>query len=208
MTVTEQRKQYVNFTEPFLRFSFSALARKSLVKNLQTMDDLAIKSDLAIGTFMNGKTMINMQLVRDKIRNVLWLYDQLMKNKTNLVTRLDEALYKIYHERYAFIQEEPKNLYLASKDCSLKMLQDQNLYVPGEYAIAFRHDSEYLQTFNNAIKFIKYKGYLKRLIRKHFYNPKCMNGGKSINHQQQQQHYYFVHLIISICFTLYWTTIR
>ena len=87
------------------------------------------------------------------------------------------------------------------------MLQDQNLYVPGEYAIAFRHDSEYLQTFNNAIKFIKYKGYLKRLIRKHFYNPKCMNGGKSINHQLQQ-HYYFVHLIISICFTLYWTSIR
>ena len=201
MTVTEKRKQYVNFTEPFLRFSFSALARRSLVKNLQTMDDLAIKSDLAIGTFMNGKTMINMQLVRDKIRNVQWLYDQLLRNKTNLVTRLDEAMYKIYHERYAFIQEEPKNLYLASKDCSLKMLNDQNLYVPGEYAIAFRHDSPYIQKFNNAIKFIKYKGYLKRLIRKHFYNAQCMNSAYS---QHWQQHYFY-QLIISVSLTLYWT---
>ncbi|OTF79138.1 glutamate receptor 1-like protein [Euroglyphus maynei] len=207
MTVTEKRKQFVNFTEPFLRFSFSALARRSLVKNLQTMDDLAVKSDLSIGTFMNGKTMINMQLVRDKIRNVQWLYDQLLKNRSkNLVTKLDDAMYKIYHEHYAFIQEEPKNLYLASKDCQLKMLYDQNLYVPGEYAIAFRHDSPHIQTFNNAIRFIKYKGYLKRLIRKHFYNPQCMNGAS--NHQQQNYLFQLLIVSISLSLSLYWTTIR
>lgn len=144
------------------------------------MDDLAIKSDLAIGTFANGKTMHSMQLVQNKIRNVRWLYNQILKNNSNFVYSMNDALLKVHTEPYAFIQEEPKNLYYSSMNCSLKTLYDQNLYVPGEYAIAFHHESPYIGQFDKAIRLIKNKGTLKRLIRKHFYDVPCQNGHPTI----------------------------
>lgn len=144
------------------------------------MDDLAIKSNLSIGTFANGKTMHAMQLVQSKIRNVRWLYNQILKNNSNFVYNMNDALLKIQTEPYAFIQEEPKNLYYSSMDCSLKTLYDQNLYVPGEYAIALHQESPYIGQFDRAIKMIKNKGKLKRLIRKHFYDVQCQNGNPAL----------------------------
>ncbi|UXI20900.1 DNA damage-regulated autophagy modulator protein 2-like [Sarcoptes scabiei] len=183
MTVTEQRARFVSFTEPFLRFSFSALVRRSLAKNLDTIDDLAIKSNLSIGTFMNGRTLLSMQIVRNDIRNVRWLYNKILQNDSNFVTEISKAIHKIKTEPYAFLQEEPKNLYHSSQDCSLKTLRDQNFYLPSEYAIAVPKGSPHIETFNKAIRMLKSKRAIDRLIRKYFGNAHCSSGStRSIVH--------------------------
>ena len=88
----------------------------------------------------------------------------------------DEVMDRIRKEPFAFIQEEPKSLHEASKDCSLTVLKDPNYYINGRFAIAFRKDSPYLPLFNKAIIQLRDSGFLDHLKRKHF-NVGCLRSG-------------------------------
>lgn len=145
-----------------------------------------------------------MQRVRQEIRNVRWLYNQIVKRQSNMVKSLDEALYKVHHEPYAFIQEEPKNLHLASRDCSLKVLRDQNYYLQSEYAIAMRKDSPYLKQFDWAIKQMQYDGELERLKKKYL-SSECNNGTIPLVNQPLSVLLIHILLIAVSCLFLFWS---
>lgn len=156
--------------------------KKSLAGNLKTIDDLAIKSNLSIATFYGGNTLKNLKRLTE-VRNIRWIYERIMRDEKNLIRNKKLVLQKVLNESYAFIQEEPSNSYYAINNCQLKVLTDQNFYVEGEYAIAFRSDSPYIGIFNQTLRKMKQDGVLERIKRRHFYN-KC-NGGATLNPNKQ-----------------------
>lgn len=173
MTMNSMRAQYVQFTRPFLTFSISAIVQRKYAHNLANIDDLAVKTstrNLTIGTYRNGNTMNTMSRLKQSIRNIRWLYTRMLSNESNLVSSSAQALDKVVHEPFAFVQEEPKNMYWAKKNCALKVLPDQNAYYVGQYGIAFHHqaDPNLVGAFNRSIEHLAARGKLRRLKRKYF----------------------------------------
>lgn len=196
--MTEARKKYVAFTDPIYTFSISALVRADKAKYLETIDDLAMKSNLSVGAFRTGNTIINIRRLTT-LRNIRWLYKRMKPEEENLVGSLHEAMRNVHSSSYAFMQEEPKNQFLANQNCSLKVLTDPNSYVEGVYAIAFAKDSPYLEVFNQALRDMRKKGVLRRL-RDLYFKDKC---GRSSAHSST--HHYpilLMMLLLSVTFSI------
>ena len=138
MTVVSSREQFVAFTYPFFTFSISALVRRSLAQSKYgTLNKLVERSNISIGTYVGSSTLLSMSRMRQNIVPIRKLYERIMLDESNLIASADQslALHKIHNEPFAFIQEEPRNAFLASQDCSLMTLTlyDHKSYFFGKY---------------------------------------------------------------------------
>src|SRR6218665_2558015 len=106
MTILPARERYIHFTKPFFSFSISALINKKNVKNLKTIDDLAVKSNLSVGVLSPSNTLVGMTTLKKDVRNIRWLYERIMSNESNLIKNNEDALKRVFHEPFVFLQEE------------------------------------------------------------------------------------------------------
>ena len=150
MTVTEERKQFVNFSEPYYVSSQVMLVHKD-DNTINTFDDLVGKNiGVVIGT--TGDTIMS---EKDGINNE--------KFDTGAAAVL--ALKEKKISAVVFDKEPCKNF--AKYNDDIKLVESDA--VEENYAIALRkEDTEFLEKINSGLSQIMTNGKYKKLIEKNF----------------------------------------
>jgi ABC-type amino acid transport substrate-binding protein len=170
ITVTDARKKYVDFTEPFIETGISALIHKSNIGNMKSFKDLADQHEILYGSYRMGSTYNSFSESRDPTIRKMYLY--MARNPDVLVDNSKEGVNRVNNSRYAFIIETSLAEFLSGKYCNLTYIEDKLSHFPRQYAIALPKDSPLKKSFNNAIKELKASGTLDRLEAK-YWNNEC-----------------------------------
>ncbi|XP_054161117.1 glutamate receptor ionotropic, kainate glr-3-like [Oppia nitens] len=149
ITVTDERRQLIDFTDPLLNYSISALIHKSNVGNMRSFNELADQTRITYGALRNGDTMKMFDGSGDMVvRRMLALM-----NSTGVpVDSLPEAVFRVRSERYAFIADSITIQQLARDNCDMTVIVNNWPQFRRSVAIALPKGSPYLRTFNSLIK--------------------------------------------------------
>ncbi|KAF7490354.1 putative glutamate receptor [Sarcoptes scabiei] len=183
LTVTESRKRYVDFTEPFLENQLAAIIRRDDAVGLRTLEDLVTLNEinhrpdippterrglLTYGTYRTGATYYHLSKNKDPIAKKI--YEWMFRNPDALVTSAKEGFDRVNVGHYAFIVESTFAEYLTGIYCNLTMLYDTRSLYPRRFGIALPKGSPYVQEFNKAIRELKSSGIIQRLRHKYWIN--------------------------------------
>jgi len=179
LTVTDFRKDLVQFTEPFMVVQLSALVQKANAQNLTTLEDLVqrnqqiTKSDeqIGYGVIGTGSTIAQLAQTTDPIGKAI--YDSIEANKpcSKFTTYLDGVdRVKETGNKFAMIGASSVAEYIARNNCALKVLPDNRTLHQRDFAIALQKGSNYLESFNKAIRELKSDGTIERLRQDYWAN--------------------------------------
>lgn len=170
LTITDSRRRYVDFTEPFMDLGLAALIHKSNVGEMKTFQDLADQDRVSYGTFRYGSIYYYFSDSFDPIIRKMYL--MMAKHPQHMVTSTREGVDNVNSTQYAFIVESTMAEYLTSINCNLTFIDDQMKHFPRQYAIAVPKGSPYKEAFNKAIRKLKANGRLEQ-IKKKYWSNKC-----------------------------------
>ena len=172
ITVTDIRKKFVDFTEPFMETSIVVLIHKKYANNITSFRDLTQQTDIKYGTFKNGTTYLLFQYSTDP--TLQEMYRQMNTNPEGFVhpKNSKEGIKRVKTTPYAFIVEKTLADKITGQECDLTYIEDQNnLINPRQFAIALPKGSPHLETFNSAIRQLKSVGGVDRIRDR--YRRKC-----------------------------------
>ncbi|XP_054160127.1 probable glutamate receptor [Oppia nitens] len=183
ITVTDPRKRFVDFTEPFMENDIAILVNKKNVGNIRSFKDLS-DSDLAYGTYRSGSTHHLFSQSTDPVLHKV--YSQMEKHPDWMASNAKEGVDKVNSTKYAFIVEGSFAEFLTGLYCDLTYIQDKKQYSPRQYAIAMQKDSPYTARFNSAIKKLKQNGRLAQ-IKARYWKDRCEDESKTTNNNDNNR---------------------
>lgn len=177
MTITDERKNYVDFTEPIIRNQLSALIRKEDATGLTTMEDLVKKNQLAakstppgaivsFGVIKGGSTYQRLSSTADEVGREIFTAltpDTLMPSSAS-------AKEKVAAGGFAMIIESTMAEYIVGLNCNFTALSDTRNIHPRNHAIALTKGSPLLASINQAIQELKADGTMDSLKAKYWKN--------------------------------------
>ncbi|CAG2168021.1 unnamed protein product [Oppiella nova] len=150
ITVTKEREKYVDFTDPLLNYSVSALIHKSNVGGIRTFNQLADQTRITYGALRNGHTMKLFDASKDDM--VVRRMYALMNSTGVPVDDLREAVFRVRNDRYAFIGDTMTVQTLARGNCDFVVIADNRPAFRQYMAIVLPKGSNHLWIFNSVIK--------------------------------------------------------
>nr|XP_027204878.1 uncharacterized protein LOC113798522 [Dermatophagoides pteronyssinus] len=194
LEVTESRRKYVDFTEPFIENQLSAIISRDLNKlnqqqQFMSLQDLVQANDDSgsIDSQLNGP--INFVVVRNSAifdylsrsqhPTAKKIYESIM-NKSLLVDTANDGVDLVFRNpRYAFLVESTFAEDVIGQNCNLTMIMDRQSLFPRNFAIALVRGSPYLERFNQAIRELKNRGQVE-LLRQKYWTKICNEQGQQI----------------------------
>nr|XP_046908641.1 glutamate receptor ionotropic, kainate 5-like [Dermatophagoides farinae] len=205
LEVTESRRKYVDFTEPFIENQLSAIIRRDLNSELlsqsnqqnrtkyMSLQDL-VQANNEIKTTDPQQQQSNGPIIFGVVRNsaifdylsrsqnptARQIYESIMNNqdKSSLVNTANEGVDHVYRNpRYAFLVESTFAEDVIGQNCNLTMIMDRQSMYPRNFAIALVRGSPYLERFNQAIRELKARGQVE-LLRQKYWTKFCDKQGQ------------------------------
>ena len=165
LTVTEERKRYVDFSLPIMRLGVSALIHKTNADYIESFRDLPKQTRTLFGCIKGGRIL--KRFYESKDETIRQMYYKMMKTNS-LVSNKSEGIRRAKVDTYAFIQESADNEFIAANDCDLTSIRDYSDYFKTEYAIALPKHSPYRSKINFAIRKMEEKGDFDRIKAKYW----------------------------------------
>ena len=166
LTVTDERKQFVDFTEPFFQTGIAILIHKDNAINITSFRALAAHTDIKYGVLRNSATY-NL-FGQSNHSTISQIFTTMMENPEVFVESLKEGMDRVNSTRFALIVEQSIAEYIAGKNCQLTYVVDPDIRLPRQYAIALPRDSPYKEAFNSAISQLKSNRVIDRLRTKYW----------------------------------------
>ena len=176
ITITENRKQFVNFTEPFMESSLAILIRREYAKNITSFKDLSEQTAIRYGILRNGFTRKYFAQSNDTTIKKMNFYME--ANPWLYVDRISYGLESVWLSQFGFIVESSIAEYMAGKHCDLTFITDQNNYSTRQYAIAVPKESIYLDQLNMAIIELKENGTIEAMRNRYWRKCDVLNATK------------------------------
>ncbi|ESO10626.1 hypothetical protein HELRODRAFT_167133 [Helobdella robusta] len=177
ITVTDERKEAVDFTVPFMSVDLSLIMLKQEdgAKKISSAKDLLNQTDLKIGVLKDGSTHSFFRQTKDT--TFMKIYEAMIKDETNFVPSYQAGVEKIHKTttspKYAMIIESATaDYYTVQKPCdllSVKIINDTR-----NYALAVAKNWPQKEQLNKSIEELKKDGKLKELKTKWW--PSACNG--------------------------------
>lgn len=167
--MTDERTRYVDFTDPVLNYSTSALILRKNIGNIRTFQELADQTKIAYGSLRDSPTMKQFQESDDIVLQRMYA---LMRGRGVPVDSLREAVEKVKTTNYAFIADTLTIEGLAKHNCDLTVITDRRPYFRRHISIALPKGSKFLDIFNQFIKQLEEKGQLDD-IRGNYWKKSC-----------------------------------
>lgn len=176
LTITEERKRFVDFTEPIIENQLSALIRKEDATGLTTMEDLvkrnqeAAKSTppgaiVSYGVVKGGSTYSRLSSTTDEVGREIFS----ALRPESLMPSINSGKEKVVAEGgFAMIVESTMADYIVGQNCNLTALPDTRNIHPRLHAIALAKGSPYLEPINQAIRELKADGTMASLKAKYW----------------------------------------
>ena len=190
LTVTEERRQFVDFTEPFTLTEIAAIIHKNYSQEVQTFSDLYYQTDVTYGMIVGGSTNAYFQESKNPIIRKMYAFIQ--QNPGVLVRSTEEGIRRANYTNYAFIGESSSLEFAANVNCDLIVINDTLNEFPNferQYAFALKKQSKYLNAFNFALNEMNKSGELDEL-RSHYWISECFDE-YDINSSFHSFHRYF-----------------
>jgi len=168
LTVTDERKEFIDFTEPFMDSNLVILINTENAKNISSFQDLADQTDIEYGVIRWGMTYRLFSQSSDPVIRKMYL--KMASNPENLLKNSKVGIDRVIGSRFAFIMESPTAEYLCGRYCDLTYIDDKTKYFVRHYAIAMPKDSVYTTEFSSAISQLKASGRLTQLKAKYWPN--------------------------------------
>ncbi len=190
LTVTDERRRFVDFTEPYMKSRIAALIHKSNVGNMQTFGDLLDQTEVKYGLIYGSHTSRYFQESQKHI--IRKMYSFMVQNPEVLVQSYSNGIQRVNTTKYALIMDSAPLEFAAGTYCDLTVINDTmhefNDFTRN-YAIAFRRGHKYLAHFNEAINELKKNGQLDELKNNYWVND-CdneldINSSLSLNSSHQ-----------------------
>ncbi len=158
--MTDLRKQFVDFTEPFFETRVTILIHKNNVNNITSFSDLLNQNDLQYGMI---RGFIYHEFGQSSDPTISAIFRRISENPRLFVRNIREGIERVNATHFAFIVEKPYAQYITGEDCQFSLIDDPVHRFPRQYAIAMPKNSKYIQEFNSAINELKLNGGLTRL---------------------------------------------
>lgn len=144
--VTDEMREYVDFTEPFLSFRSSALIRRPKSKRrpqrIETVDQL-LASDLSYGVVDGSAAFRILSASNDERNRLMWRRIRESRS-SRIVASVKEGVDRARRENYAFVVDSSKAEYEATrKPCDLYATEPFLDLM--QYAFAMRKDDRRLR---------------------------------------------------------------
>ena len=168
ITIKEERKQFVDFTVPFIEGSIAIIVRKDNAENITSVADLADRTDISVGCLRGGSIYYN--LSRSEEPAIARLFER-MVHENSSVNSYREGAERAKSSKFAFLGESPVAQYFTSFDCELTSIKDETNLYPIQYGIAFPRGVEhlnYLNQVNAAITHLKSSGKINTLWNRYW----------------------------------------
>lgn len=176
ITVTDVRKKFVDFTDPFIETGIGILIHKRNAKNIRSFRDLADQTDVKYGTYRMSSTANLFAQSSDPV--IRRMNAEMTRNPDVFVGNAKEGVDRVNTTRYAFLVESTLAEFLSKIYCDLQYIEDQVNYFPRQYAIAMPKDSIYTQKFNSALKKLKQNGQLDK-IKARYWRDRCSENDRN-----------------------------
>lgn len=175
LTITDQRKQAVDFTEPFMTSHLAALVRSKDAQGYCTLGDLvrasfALPADspqrFAFSTITNGAINSALRHTRNPVGMQIsrWIEE----HPTYQVRSYSEGHERAEAGLFALLMYSSTAEFVAGSRCNLTVLQDDQEIYDTQFAIALPKGSSYLEPFSRAIRELKDE--IGELKAKHWVN--------------------------------------
>lgn len=176
LTITEARKEWVEFTTPFMTLQLAALIRREDAANISTLADLVKKNEkidsieekLSYGSITSGATIYQLSKSTDPVGQSI--FNWLQAHPKSMVNSMSLGLEHVNKGKYALIVESTFAEFMAGQNCNLTILKDDRGLYQREYAIALPKGSQWLEPFNKAIKELQTEGTIDQLKKIHWEN--------------------------------------
>ena len=167
MFATQHRLRAVDMTVPYMEVHATVLLRKpprGAEPKIISLEDLINQSEIKFGTLNAGVIKHAFRTSNNSVYKIMWR--KMLRFKNGALTRTNqEGIYKVRHEKYAFILPNTIGEYLSMRPpCDLITL-DPFLVTRG-YALGVQKGSVLLPKLNSAVRLLQKKGVLARLRRK------------------------------------------
>ena len=172
ITVKEERKQFVDFTVPFIEDSLAIIVSKENAEGITSVAGLADRTDISVGCLLHGSNYHD--LSRSEEPAIKRLFEQ-MVNESSFVNSYREGVEKAKSSKFAFLGESPIAQYVTSFDCDLTYIKDETNLFPLKYAMAFPKGVDhlnYVNQVNAAITHLKSSGRINTL-RNRYWKEDC-----------------------------------
>lgn len=179
ITVSNDRKEVVDFTRAFMTFDTVILMKKDNPMKIKSIKDLAGMQDVNVGILKRGTTYrLVMNSTDPNFKTVTRMIES---NPANLVSSVKEGVEMIRNSKdgkFVFIMESNSGDYWATHEpCDLEAVQVQ--LQPREYALAVKKGSPLKDLLDGAIAELENKKVLADLKKKRWDNQ-CGSTGTRI----------------------------
>jgi len=168
LAVTDQRKEVVDFSTPFMNSGvgiiYASTTRQALPFN--NLDELVNQSEVKYGAIIGGSTVAyiyEMSKTNEKFKKMVDFWEA---HPEYLMSSNYEGVEKVVNEegKFAFLTEVHAFGVLHEKYPSIMKVGD--IIVPREFAVAFPKGSPMLPKVNEAIEHLKESGQFNELLSK------------------------------------------
>lgn len=167
LTITNTRKKFVDFTEPFMSSTLSAaLNKENLPAGATALGDL-LSTNMTFTCIATGSTARTLKESTSPLGQSLW---KRISDAGALVSSNNEGIERVKATPTVLVTEHSYMEYLAGFDCQLAVLPDTSGLSNIQYGIAVQKSSPWLAPFNEAIKQLKAEGKLTELRKKYWKN--------------------------------------
>jgi len=169
MTVSEERREAVDFTEPFMTFGAAILMKKPRAgnkPNISSIKDLARQDVIKYGVIETGRTADFFRKSDDPAYMLMW---QEMSGNPDygMLPVSEEGIRRVRQSdgRYAFITEgTTADYWILRQPCDLVKVDGK--IDTRHYALAVRHNYQLKAKLNEALTQMENDGVLNQLKRK------------------------------------------
>ena len=176
MTISDKRKEAVDFTKPFMSFNTIALMKKTA--SITEVRQLAQQTAIQYGMVRDGSTADFFKGSSDKDFEKMW---KNIEDNNNLLTSIKEGTDRVKRENgtFAFIMESISAKYWTNeKPCDLEVVGEEELR-KGEYAFATKKGSDLTDKLSDAITQLKDNGKMEELEKK-WWHTDCSAGAPGL----------------------------
>jgi ABC-type amino acid transport substrate-binding protein len=184
LTISDNRKQAISFTEPFMDLGTTMLSKKpaSGESPINSFEDLAQQTEISYGVVKDGYTMAYFKNSQDPDSQKIWRYLD-SHSETSMLKNNAEGVKKVRESggKYIFIMENSTASYWMNQEpCDLlvvgKPISNRNY----GFATA-KNDNQLNEKVSDAIRTLKENGEIEKLER-HWWqkDAKCDNGATSL----------------------------
>ena len=174
LTVTDFRKEYVLFTDPFMTTGLAILIHKNHSQGINSFANLADQTVVKYGVLSTGSTHLMFNQSTDPL--ISRMYQQMTQTPDVFVDSLKEGIRRVKSTPFAMIVEQSSAEFITGRDCDLVFIEDQANYYPRDFALALPKNSPHLAKFNLAINAMKTSGKMQEIFNRYYRRCDLLKG--------------------------------